>query len=82
MALITKASVASALLQATFKSLESTARLTTAAAVSTADSVKKTPRVKKFAVYRWVNTRCTQSVVNNRLANLINRLKGPGEARR
>lgn len=55
MALITKAAGASALLQASLKSLESVSKLTTAAAVSQADTLKKSPRLKKFAVYRWVD---------------------------
>lgn len=40
---------ASSLLQLSLKSLESTAKLATAAAAAT----KETPRVKKFAIYRW-----------------------------
>lgn len=55
MALLTKAAAVSSLLQVGLKSLESKAvvKLATAAAASQAEPLKKDPRNKKFAIYRW-----------------------------
>ena len=69
MALLTKAAAVSSLLQVGLKSLESKAvvKLATAAAASQAEPLKKDPRNKKFAIYRWVSnsTLLTKSPYNS-----------------